>query len=229
MGPPSFLGWQVRRSIPGLKVDIDLDSRHCGLCLQYPDDYPDRISIALWLKIYEPPASGPYAVIMHNAGWWYDSAGYCLTFAHDGLFFTARHAIPGINSKTGMPLHQWHHITIYYKDTHTAIFMNGCPTEPIGCSQWERVSTIVKIRPFNLVCLDRGPEPAYVVIDELAIWYTTLAEDDNITSTWMGGQRWLLMKQYNKLCIFQNNFREYLIDVVSIWCAMNSSESLWRN
>ena len=159
---------------------LDLGSHHGGGCLHYPDDCPDGISIALWLKIYEPPASGPYAVIMHNGGWWYDSAGYCLTLAHDGLFFTARHAISVINLKiANLPLHQWHHITISYKDTHTAIFMNGCPAEPIASGQWERVDAIAQIRPFTLGCLDGGTEPAHVAIDELAIWYSTLSEEDS--------------------------------------------------
>ena len=47
---------------------LDLGVHPDGGCLHSPDDCPDGISIALWLKIYELPSEDPFAVVIHNGG-----------------------------------------------------------------------------------------------------------------------------------------------------------------
>ena len=158
---------------------IDLGIRPVGGCLHYPDDCSNGISIALWLKIFELPAPGTLGILLHNGGCLSSSTGYCFFLRHDGLGFSARYELPA--SKTmiaNLSLYQWYHITVSHKDTHTAIFVNGCPAETTYHSKWERSGTFANIqRRFTLGSL-RSSSPAHVAMDEIAIWYTTLSTDD---------------------------------------------------
>ena len=158
---------------------LDLGVFPGGGCLHYPDDCPDGISIALWLKIYELPAPNTLATIMHTGGYWYNSVGYWFYLGHDVIGFTARHELPASAAEFAvLPLHEWFHITVSYKDTHTAIFVNGCPSEMIGGSQWERGAAFTQITRFTFGCLDGGLRPTHVAIDEVVIWYIALSPED---------------------------------------------------
>ena len=158
---------------------LDLGVHSGEGCLHYPDDCPNGISFALWLKIYELPAPDKMVVILHNGGCIRHSAGYCLSLRYNDIGFTARHKLPGSLQKIAiLPLHQWYHITISYKDTQTAIFVNGCPGETTYKRKWERNGTITQIRRFTFGNMERGASLAHVALDEVVIWYTALSADD---------------------------------------------------
>ena len=174
---PGVTGTAFYTGATGGCLDLGI---HSGGCIHYPDDCPNGISIALWLKIYELPVPGTFLVIIDNGGCWPDSAGYCLFLMHDGIGFTARHELPGYMEMIAIvPLHQWFHIAVSHKETNTSIFVNGCTGETIYNVQWERSSaTTEQIRRFMCGCLENGQGPAHVAMDEMDIWYTALSEDD---------------------------------------------------
>ena len=159
---------------------LDLGKHLGGGCPHYPDHCSDGITIALWLKIYELPSSNSFAVAVHNGGCRKAATGYCIFIQHDGLGLQVRYELSGSFTKiAGLPLHQWYHITISnMNDTHTSIYVNGCPANVINNVRWERTTPITSTWRLTFGSIDRSRNPAHVALDQIAIWYTALLSDD---------------------------------------------------
>ena len=105
IGPINGTLWNGASIIPGVTGTafytvagagyLDLGIHPGSGCLYCPDDCPDGISIALWLKIYELPSQDPFPVVINNGGCRLNLVGYCLFVRPDAIGFIARHRIPG--------------------------------------------------------------------------------------------------------------------------------------
>ena len=189
IGPINGTLWNGASIIPGVTGTafytgagagyLDIGIHPGSGCLYYPDDCPDGISIALWLKIYELPSQDPFSVVINNGGCRLNLIGYCLFVRPDAIGFVARHRIPGSVTRVEIvPLHQWYHITVSHTENHTVIYVNGCPDDTIFSNQWQRISSILPPRGFFFGCMDVGIRHAHVAMDQMAIWYRALSADD---------------------------------------------------
>ena len=107
---------------------------------------------------------------MQNGGCLSDSIGYCLFIQHDGLGFQIRYEIANPLTKiAALPLYEWHHITVSHNDTHTNIYVNGCPAQAIFTHYSERTIAIVPPSRLTFGYIE-GSRPAHVAMDQLAIW-----------------------------------------------------------